>query len=114
MIAFRRRVNAFFEHPRAPEFAARLRPPEPRPATTAEAALAARLDQTMARLGVPPIGPAFRLRKSITMHDGRIVAMTGDFAALPATASTRVVTTTTTVMDGDTMRTETTVLVFER
>jgi len=114
MTAFRRRINAFFGHPRAPEFAAELAPPSPRPATTASAALAARLDHTMARLGASPAGEQFRLRKSLTMHDGAVVAMSGDFSALRATKGVRVVTTTTTVMDADRMRTETTVLVFER
>jgi hypothetical protein len=114
MTAFRRRLNAFFGHPRAPEFVATLDPPAPRPATTASGALAARLEHTMTRLGASPAGQGFRLRKSLTMHDGEIVAMTGDFSVLRPSPNVRVVTTTTTVMDPDRMRTETTVLVFER
>jgi hypothetical protein len=114
MVAFRRRLNAFFGHPQAPAFVAALDPPAPRPATTASGALGARLEHTMTRLGASPAGQTFRLRKSLTMHDGQIVAMTGDFAALQPSQNVRVVTTTTTVMDPDRMRTETTVLVFER
>jgi hypothetical protein len=114
MLAFRTRLNAFFSHPRAPELVAALDPPAPRPPTKASGALAARLDQTMTRLGAAPAGQAFRLRNSLTMHDGQIIAMTGDFSALQSTENVRVVTTTTTVMDADRMRTETTVLVFER
>jgi hypothetical protein len=114
MVAFRRRLNAFFGDPRAPEFVATLDPPAPRPATTASGALAAGLAQTMTRLGASPGGQTFRLRKSLTMHDGQIIAMTGDFSPLRPTEKVRVVTTTTTVMDADRMRTETTVLVFER
>jgi hypothetical protein len=114
MSAFRKRVNAFFTHPRTPEFVAKLEPPAPRPPTSASKALAARLDQTMTRLGASPAGQTFRLRKSLTMHDGRVVAMSGDFSALQPSEGVRVVTTTTTVMDSDRMRTETTVLVLER
>jgi hypothetical protein len=114
MTAFRKRLNAFFGHPRAPQFVAALEPPSPRPATTASAALAARLEQTLTRLGAAPGERPFRLRKSLTMHDGQIVAMTGDFSALQPGEDVRVVSTATTVIDGDRMRTETTVLVLER
>jgi hypothetical protein len=114
MTAFRKRLNAFFGHPRAAEFVATLVPPSPRPATTASAALAGRLEQTMLRLGVLPSGQTLRLRKSLTMHDGQIVAMTGDFSALQPGEDVQVVTTTTTVLDGNKLRTETTVLVLER
>ena len=48
------------------------------------------------------------------MHDGRVVDLTGDATPLGAAQDLRVVTTTTTVLDGGRMRTETTVLVFER
>jgi len=114
MTAFRARINAFFGDPRAAEFAANLPPPSPRPATTATAALRARLDQVLTRLGAAPPGEVLRLRKSLTMHDGRIVAMTGDRSPLGPDEDVRIVTTTTTVQDGTRLRSETTVLVFER
>jgi len=110
----RRRINAFFGHPRAVEFAAALDPPSPRPAATAAAALGRRLDDTLTRLGVPPSAESFRLRKSLTLHDGQVVAMTGDHAPLLADEDLRIVTTATTVLDGGRLRSETTVLVFER
>jgi hypothetical protein len=114
LVAFRRRINAFFGHPRAVEFAANLDPPSPRPPATAAAALGSRLDDALTRLGVPPSAERFRLRKSLIMHDGQVVAMTGDHAPLQADDDLRIVTTSTTVLDGGRLRSETTVLVFER
>ena len=73
MVAFRRRINAFFGHPRAAEFAATLDPPSPRPPTTAAAAMRVRLDQVLSRLRAVPTGERLRLRTSLTMHDGRVV-----------------------------------------
>jgi hypothetical protein len=113
MVPVRRRLDAFFGHPRAAEFATTLRPPLPRPPTTAAAALRSRLDEVLTRLGVVPAGDVLRLRKSLTLHDGQVVAMTGDSVPIGPDEDVRVITTTTTVLDGDRMRSETTVLVFE-
>jgi hypothetical protein len=113
-ITFRRRMDAFFGHPRAAEFAANLRPPSPRPPTTAAAALRARLSDALSRLGVAASGERLRLRKSLTLHDGQVVAMTGDRSPLGRDEDLRIVTTTTTVQEGTRLRSETTVLVFER
>ncbi len=113
MASFRRRVDAFFADPRIAGFAADLQPPSPRPASTAADALNSRLAQTLARLGTPIAGDSLQLRKSLTMHDGRIVAMTGDSSAHEPDENVRVVTTTTTVLDSARMRSETTVLVFD-
>jgi hypothetical protein len=113
-VAFRRRLNAFFADPRAAELVARLDPPSPRPPTTAAAALGARLGEVLSRLGVATPVDRFRLRKSVTMHDGRVVAVAGDPSPLEPNEDVRVVTTTTSVLDGSRLRAETTVLVFKR
>jgi hypothetical protein len=113
MVAFRRRINAFFADPRTAGLSADLRPPSPRPASTTANALNSRLAQTMARLGMPAAPESLRLRKSLTVHDGRVVAITGDSSALEPGEKVRVVTMTTTVLDTTQMRSETTVLVFE-
>jgi hypothetical protein len=113
-VAFRRRLNTFFGDPRTPELAARLDPPSPRPPATAAAALGARLGDVLTRLGTATPIDRFRLRKSMTMHDGKVVAMTGDPSPVGSNEDVRVVTTTTTVLDGARLRSETTILVFER
>ena len=110
--AFRRRLDAFFGDPRAAGYAAALATPTRRTAT--DRALAAHVGATLTRLDTRPAGPALRLRKRLTMHDGRLVAMTGDASPLGADEDVRIVTTTTTVLDADVMRVETDVLVFER
>jgi hypothetical protein len=113
MVSFRQRIDALFADPQAAGLGADLRPPPPAPSPTAADALNSRLAQTLARLGTPIAGDSLRLRKSLTMHDGHIVAMTGDSSALEPDENVRVVTTTTTVLDNSRMRTETTVLVFD-
>jgi hypothetical protein len=114
MVTFRRRIDTFFGDPRTAALAADLPPLSPRPPTTAASALRGRLDDVLSRLGIEPAAATLRLRKSVTMHEGRVVALTGDATPLAAAQDVRVVTTTTTVLDGGRMRTETTVLVFER
>jgi hypothetical protein len=47
------------------------------------------------------------------MHDGQIVAITGDSLALEPGENVRVITMTTTVLEATQMRSETTVLVFD-
>ena len=113
MVAFRRRINTFFADPRTAGLAAQLRSPSPGPASTTDNALNGRLAQTMARLGMPAAPESLRLRKSLTMHDGQIVAITGDSSALEPGENVRVVTMTTTVLETTQMRSETTVLVFD-
>jgi hypothetical protein len=114
MAAFRRRIDTFFGDPRTAGLAADLPSLSPRAPTTAASALRGRLDDVLSRLGIEPAGGTLRLRKSVTMHEGTVVALTGDATPLGAAQDVRVVTTTTTVLDGGRMRTETTVLVFER
>lgn len=48
------------------------------------------------------------------MHDGRVVAMTGDTTPMGPDERVRVVTTTTAVVDQNRMRSETTILVLEQ
>src|SRR3954447_15668242 len=61
MAAFRRRIDTFFGDPRTAEFADGLRPPSPLPPTTAAAALRARLDDVLSRLGIEPAAGTLRL-----------------------------------------------------
>ena len=111
----RRRADAFFGDPRAAALVAAVDPPAPAPAATAAEALNSRVADTLRRLGIP-LGPTagFELRKSITMHDGRVVAMTGEPEPLGPNEQLRVVTATTSVLDQGRLRSETTVLIFER
>ena len=73
-----------------------------------------RLHQRFVRLASGPAGQAFSLRKSVTLRDGRVVALTGDATPLGADECVRVVTTTTSVLDAAGLRVETSVLVFVR
>ena len=111
LAAVRRRLVALYADPHTAGLRASLRPPTPRPATSAEGAVAARLADTLARLGFEPSARAV-LATSLTMHDGRIVAMEGDPARIGSDAETRVVTTMTTVLDRGRMSVETSVQVF--
>jgi hypothetical protein len=111
VLAFRRRLNAFFGDPRAIAYAAALTKGAAAPTTT-EKVLDLRLEDVLTRLGFGPTNGTLRLRKSLTMHDGRVVAMVGDGTPLAAEEHVRIVTTTTTVLDGEQMRVETNVLVF--
>jgi hypothetical protein len=111
--AFRQRIDAFFRDPRATLLVnGSSTPPRPAPPTNADGVLRSPLADTLRRLGfVPAARP--RLRRSLTMHDGRVVAITGGAGALAADEAVRVVTVTTTVLEANAMRTETAVLVFE-
>jgi hypothetical protein len=112
---FRQRADAYFGDPRAGEMVSELEPPSPPPAATAADALDASLGDALRRLGIP-LGPKARLqlRKSLTMHDGRVVAMTGDTTPIGPDERVRVVSTTTAVVDQNRMRSETTILVLEQ
>ena len=102
--AFRRRLDGLFGDPRT---AGLVR-------DAAEDGPSSRLHQRFVRLASGPAGQAFTLRKSLTLRDGRVVALTGDATPLGADEYVRVVTTTTSVLDAAGMRVETSVLVFER
>src|SRR5687768_8303829 len=83
LLAFRRRLNAFFGDPRAIAYAAALTGGAA-PPTTTEKVLDSRLEDVVTRLGLGPTGAGLSLRKSLTMHDGRVVAMVGDGTPLAA------------------------------
>jgi hypothetical protein len=111
LAAVRRRLVALYADPQTAGLRAGLRPPTPRPATSAEGAVGASMADTLARLGFDaPVRSV--LATSLTMHDGRIVAMAGDPARIGPDADTRVVTMTTTVLDSSRMSVETSVQVF--
>ena len=111
LAAVRRRLAALYADPHTAGLRAGLRPPRPTPATSAEGAVSASMADTLARLGFEAPARSV-LATSLTMHDGRIVAMDGDPARIGPDADTRVVTTTTTVLDSSRMSVETSVLVF--
>ncbi len=102
--AFRRRVDAFFADPRVPDRATAAEQDVP----------ASPLGDVLARLGGTAATGEFSLRKSFTLHDGRVVSMTGDDTPLGADENVRIVTTTTSVLDAEGLRVETNVLVFEK
>jgi hypothetical protein len=112
LAAFRRRVDAFFGDPRAAELVTARAVGAVTAPTTAKAALGARLGDVVGRLDAER--GELQLRKSFTLHDGRVVAMSGDSEPLDPAADLRIVTTTTTVLDADRMRVETSVLVFDK
>jgi hypothetical protein len=74
---------------------------------TADDAFASQLGVALARLGAP-LSKGLRLRNSLTLHDGVVVSLAGDATPLGADEDVRIVTTTTTVLDHDRMRVETT------
>jgi hypothetical protein len=97
LASFRRRVDAFFGDPGAISLAAEHKSRAAPPPT---------------RSAVAPKG--FKLSKSLTLHDGRVVAISGDASPLGADEDVRIVTTTTSVLDAGGIRVETDVLVFEK
>jgi hypothetical protein len=111
LAAVRRRLVALYADPHTAGLRAGLRPPTPSPAKSASAAVSARLADTLARLGFDA-QPSAVLVTSLTMHDGRIVAMEGDPARIGSDAESRVVTTMTTVLDHGRLSVETSVQVF--
>jgi hypothetical protein len=112
LAAFRRRVDTFFGDPRAADLVTARDVGAVMAPATATAALGARLGDVLERLDAERGG--LQLRKSFTLHDGRVVAMSGDAEPLVPAADLRIVTTTTTVLDADRMRVETSVLVFDK
>jgi hypothetical protein len=111
---FRRRVDEFWSDPRTVELRQRfgsgppqdqLRALTPSEVVRARAsdALASRSDQA-----------AFRLEKSLAYRDGQLVSISGDDRPLAPDERILVVTTTTTLMDSDSVAVETDVFVFER
>ncbi len=114
MAAFRRRVDAFFGDPRAAALVAAPAAGAVRAPATTKAALGSRLGDVLGRLDPTAADGELQLRKSFTLHDGRVVAMTGDATPLGPPEDLRIVTTTTTVLDAEQMRVETSVLVFDK
>jgi len=115
MQIFRRRIDAFFGDPRTAQLADRLGPPPaPRPPTTAAAAIRSPLRNTLTRLGFPSDDNAISLDKSLTMHGGSIIAVTGDATPMRLGADVRVVTVTTTVLERNNLRVESSFHVFSR
>jgi hypothetical protein len=111
--AFRKRMDAFFRDERATRLVnATSTPPRPAPPASGDGVLRAGLADTLRRLGFPPAARS-RLDRSLTMHDGRVVAMAGGTKPMAPDNAVRVVTVTTTVLEAKVMRTETSVLVFE-
>jgi hypothetical protein len=111
---FRRRVDAFFGSAHVADLATAAVPLATLPPSTTKGALTSRLADVLARLETEPASEVFTLRKSLTMHDGRLVSVTGDSTPLAADENVRIVTTSTTLLDVHGMRVETNVLVFER
>lgn len=111
---FRRKIDAFFADPRATGVVRRVPVPGPPPPTNRAQALRSSLNDIMSRLGADTDADEFHLDRSILMHGGEVVAVTGGSAPMPADDDVRVVTTTTTVLESGRMRVETSVLVFAR
>jgi hypothetical protein len=112
---FRRRVDVFWGHPRTAELSQALgagtrRPRRVPPAT----ALRSRLRETLATIERIPEQAHLRLQKGLTYRDGELVSVWGDDRPLAPDDRVLVVTTTTTVMDANSLAVETSVLVFER
>ena len=114
LLAFRRRVDALFGSPHATAYVETLPSQVVAPPRTPDEVLSSRLEDALARLGAEPAEGVLHLRKSVTLHDGRVVSMVGDATPLGADDDVRIVTVTTSVLDAQRMRVETNVLVFER
>lgn len=112
---FRRKVNAFWGDPGTATLRQELRPGREAESVTPSRALETRLGDSLAILAssIRDEGD-FRLQKSLTLRDGRIVSISGDGQPLPDDDRILVVTSTTTVMGSDSFAAETNVLVFER
>jgi hypothetical protein len=114
LAAFRLRADTFFGHARVAELTAGSRGLAASAPKTATDALGARLRDVLRRLDGEDGEEELELRKSLTLHDGRVVAMTGDATPLGPSKTLRIVTTTTTILDAKRMRVETSVLMFNR
>jgi hypothetical protein len=112
---FRRRVNAFWGDPATAQLSQGLRPGREAESITPTRALEAHLGDSLAILASSmPDEADFRLQKSLTLRDGRIVSISGDEQPLPDDDRILVVTSTTTVLGSNSFAAETNVLVFER
>jgi hypothetical protein len=112
---FRRRVDAFWGDPRADGLRQSLgRGVGERGSLPPVSALSSSQADTLAILESRPDEAEFRLQKSLRLRDGQLAAISGDERPLAADDRILVVTTTTTVMDADSVSVETDVLVFER
>jgi hypothetical protein len=112
---FRSRVNAFWGDPGTATLRQGLRPRREAESITPSRALETHLGDSLAILASSIRDEDdFRLKKSLTLRDGRIVSISGDEQPLPDDDHILVVTSTTTVMGSDSFAAETNVLVFER
>jgi hypothetical protein len=110
----RRRVDDFWQNPRIGELRQRIGSglgEDQQRALAPSDVLQARSSET---LGSRFDQMAFRLQKSLTYRDGQLVSISGDDRPLAPDDQILVVTTTTTVMDSDSVAVETDLLLFER
>lgn len=114
LLAFRIKADALFAESWPETGPQRWASPSAAAALSAGDILHDRLADVLARLGADPVQGSLSLSKTLVMHDGRIVARTGGPERLGPDEHLRIVTTTTTVLDSQRLRVETTVLVFER
>lgn len=112
---FRQRVDRFWGNAGAAAMKRALDDDERQPRRLAPAsALRSRMRETLAILESRPTHREFRLQKGLTYRDGRLIALWGDERPLAPDDRLLVVTTTTTILDADSVAVETDVLVFER
>ena len=110
MATFRQRIDALFADARTTSFRGTELAGFPQQAIEV---LNRRVADTLTSLGAAATSDSLRLRRSLIMHDGQIVAMAGDHVSLEPDENVQVVTTVTTVLTSKRMRTETMVLVFD-
>jgi hypothetical protein len=112
---FRDRVDQFWAHPKAAELKRKVNQDRPEPRRLAPvSALRSRQQDTIAIIKSRLRQDEYRLQKGLTYRDGRLVSLWGDEQPLAPDDRLLVVTTTTTIMDSDSLEVETNVLVFER
>jgi hypothetical protein len=110
----RRRVDEFWSNPRSPELRQRIGSGprgDQQGAFAPSEVLQARVSETLASRSDQA---AFRLQKSLTYRDGQLISISGDDRPLAPNDRILVVTTTTTVMDSESVAVETDLLMFER
>jgi hypothetical protein len=112
---FRRRIDSFWGDSRTRELEQAYPQISVERASLPPASVLSSTHQdALAILESRPDHAAFRLRKSLTIRDGTIVAISGDESPLASDEDVLAVTTTTTVMDSNSVVVDTTILVFER
>jgi hypothetical protein len=112
---FRRRVDLFWGHPKTAELKRAVAQTAKNPRRLAPAStLRARVRSTLATLDATPGRDEYRLQKGITYRNGQLTSIWGDDTPLASDDRVLVITTTTTIMDVDSLTVDTDVLVFER